>query len=176
MEFRAYNQPWLNATRYYLEYMRDYLQPHLPKNGGGVILGQVENEYSQSNPPSQYIVWLAALAVEMNQAMGIVFYINNQQWAPLSVLAARDSYVPVEVNYINGTARARKQPALVVESYTGSAAQPDSAEEQCTAVLRLLHVARDAHCGSSSPCACEQVVRSRSAAHYRVGGVARTVC
>ena len=119
MVFRDYNPAWLNATRYYLEYMRDYLQPYLPKHGGPVILAQVENEYSQSDPPSHYIVWLAALTVELNEAMGIVFYINNQQWAPLSVLAARDSYVPVEVDYINGTARARKQPALVVESYTG---------------------------------------------------------
>ena len=119
MVFRDYNPAWLNATRYYLEYMRDFLQPHLPKNGGPVILAQVENEYSQANPPSDYIVWLANLTVELNKDMNIVYYINNQQWAPMSVIAARDSYVPIEVDYINGTARVRKQPALIVESYTG---------------------------------------------------------
>ena len=116
--FRAYNAAWLNATRYYLETMSRYLQPHLPGRGGNVILAQVENEYGDTKP-NAYIEWLSALAVELSARMGIVFYVNNQPNAPLSVLAARDTYNPIEENYINGTTRPRHQPALVVESYTG---------------------------------------------------------
>ena len=69
MEFRAYNTAWLNATQYYLEYMRDWLQPHLPKNGGNVILIQVENEYGDTSP-NQYIEWLAATGSGSEQGHG----------------------------------------------------------------------------------------------------------
>jgi len=68
IQFRAYNAAWLNATRYYLEYMRDFLQPHLPHNGGNVILAQLENEFGQIEP-NPYIEWVADLALELNRTM-----------------------------------------------------------------------------------------------------------
>ena len=114
--FRDYNAAWLNATRYYLEYFTRWLQPYLPKNGGPVILLQVENEYGD-RAPNPYISWLANLTVELNRQTAVVWYLNNQPQAPSNILAAIDAYNPGY--YINETARGRKQPAMEVESYTG---------------------------------------------------------
>ena len=94
LTFRAYNPAWLNATSYYLRYMQRWLQPHLPKNGGNVVLLQVENEYGDQ-APNAYIEWLAELALELNEDMGVAFYVNNQPNAPPSILATKDSYNPV---------------------------------------------------------------------------------
>ena len=114
--FREYNEAWLNATRYYLEYLRDWLQPHLPRNGGNVVLAQVENEYANL-APNKYIEWLTDLAVQLQKDMGIVFYVNVQPNAPTIILDATDQFNPYD--FVNLTARVRHQHAMVVESYTG---------------------------------------------------------
>ncbi|XP_065835014.1 probable beta-galactosidase 2 isoform X2 [Oscarella lobularis] len=60
IEFRVYNQPWMAAMTQWMKYIVAYIEPYLAKNGGPIILTQIENEYHIGD--MKYVAWCGQLA------------------------------------------------------------------------------------------------------------------
>ena len=55
--YRDYNQPWMDAMTTFMMKIRDVAEPFFARNGGPIVLAQIENEYWGS---SQYVDWPTA--------------------------------------------------------------------------------------------------------------------
>ena len=66
IEFRTYNQPFLDRTRTYMNRLFAEIAPHLATRGGAIILVQLENEYANiakryKTDGDRYLAWMLAL-------------------------------------------------------------------------------------------------------------------
>ena len=59
MAVRSSNPPWQNAMTKYVLAITKLVSPFLAKNGGPIVLAQIENEYSWNDPA--YVEWCGAL-------------------------------------------------------------------------------------------------------------------
>ncbi len=59
ISFRSSNDVWKSYMRKYLLTIVDYITPYLAKNGGPVILAQIENEYYGND--LAYVDWCGSL-------------------------------------------------------------------------------------------------------------------
>jgi beta-galactosidase GanA len=59
ISFRSSNDVWKSYMRKYLLTIVDYITPYLAKNGGPVILAQIENEYHGTD--LAYVDWCGSL-------------------------------------------------------------------------------------------------------------------
>lgn len=63
MKFRSYNAPWMNAMKAFVDVVVKEIRPFLARNGGPIILAQIENEYSaKSDADWKYVNWCGQLA------------------------------------------------------------------------------------------------------------------
>eukprot|EP01112_Ceratiomyxa_fruticulosa_P015081 TRINITY_DN4394_c0_g2_i2.p1 TRINITY_DN4394_c0_g2~~TRINITY_DN4394_c0_g2_i2.p1 ORF type:complete len:692 (+),score=132.91 TRINITY_DN4394_c0_g2_i2:110-2185(+) len=67
IEFRTYNQPFMDYMSKFLYDFVGLAKPYLAVQGGPIILLQIENEYADSSPAGlQYVEWLGEIAAEIN--------------------------------------------------------------------------------------------------------------
>ena len=59
IKFRDYNQPWMDQMEIFVKAIASLMEPFLAKNGGPIVLAQIENEYGGSQ---DYIDWCGQLA------------------------------------------------------------------------------------------------------------------
>jgi hypothetical protein len=59
MVFRSNNDAWKTEMRRFVLSIADHVTPYLAKNGGPIILAQIENEYEQSD--QAYVDWCGSL-------------------------------------------------------------------------------------------------------------------
>eukprot|EP01084_Bolivina_argentea_P198646 340099_1 len=85
IEFRGDNKPWENYMGTFVEGIASITQPYLAKNGGPVILAQIENEYHGS---SAYVNWCGQLIKTLNM---------NVSWVMCNGMSASDT-----INTCNG--------------------------------------------------------------------------
>ena len=71
---RAYNEPYLKASRSYLERLAQELRPLQVTSGGPLLMVQVENEYGSFGDDHQYI---AALRDILRQNFDVPLYTND---------------------------------------------------------------------------------------------------
>ena len=63
MEFRSYNAPWMTAMKAFVDAVVKEIRPFLARNGGPIILAQIENEYpAKSDLDWKYVDWCGQLA------------------------------------------------------------------------------------------------------------------
>ncbi|XP_062509581.1 uncharacterized protein LOC134185731 [Corticium candelabrum] len=61
--FRSYNDVWMAAMKAFVDVIVEEIEPFLAKNGGPVILAQIENEYpAKSRLDWKYVEWCGRLA------------------------------------------------------------------------------------------------------------------
>ena len=68
IKYRYNNTEWMNYMNEWLKYLtNNIIEPHLSRNGGPIILSQIENEYTGYTPSKlQYTQWCGDLAEELN--------------------------------------------------------------------------------------------------------------
>jgi hypothetical protein len=59
ISFRSSNDPWKTLMRKFMLNILDYVTPYLAKNGGPIILAQIENEYHLND--TAYVDWCGSL-------------------------------------------------------------------------------------------------------------------
>ena len=59
MSFRSHNAAWEDAMRRFVLNIVEYVNPYLAKNGGPIILAQIENEYNGGD--QEYVDWCGGL-------------------------------------------------------------------------------------------------------------------
>ena len=70
MKTRQYNQPWIDAvTKWGNDHWRQ-IEPYLAKNGGPIIMSQIENEYS--GKPGPYFDWMSNFTHELSPGIAWV--------------------------------------------------------------------------------------------------------
>ena len=63
IKFRDYNQPWMDQMATFVKAIGEVAMPFLAKNGGPIILAQIENEYGGSQ---EYVDWCGQLAESLD--------------------------------------------------------------------------------------------------------------
>ena len=89
VEFRTYNNAWIGAMKNFIVAVLDRVQPLLAKNGGPIILAQVENEYGTweslySDAGKQYVQWAADTVLGLEPANAWVMCIQTD--APAQIV------------------------------------------------------------------------------------------
>ena len=64
ISFRDENNAWQEAMGTFVKYIGNVVEPYLAKNGGPIILSQIENEYHGNSP--EYVTWCGELAESLN--------------------------------------------------------------------------------------------------------------
>jgi hypothetical protein len=64
IQFRVYNEAWMREMKAWMEYIVNYLDAYFAKNGGPIILAQIENEYHIGD--EKYVQWCGELTKELN--------------------------------------------------------------------------------------------------------------
>lgn len=59
MTFRSNSEPWKTEMKRFMSDILTLVDPYLAKNGGPIILAQIENEYSGTSP--SYVIWCGSL-------------------------------------------------------------------------------------------------------------------
>jgi beta-galactosidase len=59
IQFRTYNKPWMDEMKKFVTNIVKKVEPYLARNGGPIILAQIENEYRGNQ---QYVQWCGDLA------------------------------------------------------------------------------------------------------------------
>jgi beta-galactosidase len=62
IKFRSSNAAWEAAMKKFILEIVDYTNPYLAKNGGPIILAQIENEYGGSD--QAYVDWCGDLVTD----------------------------------------------------------------------------------------------------------------
>eukprot|EP01084_Bolivina_argentea_P267941 454988_1 len=92
--FRANNDPWKQYMQTFVEEISRITEPYLAKNGGPIILAQIENEYDGSQ---EYVNWCGNLVTSLN--MNISWVMCNGLSASNTINTCNDLYC--YPNYIN---------------------------------------------------------------------------
>ena len=61
ISLRSHNEAWETAMRKFLMKIVEYVSPYLAKNGGPIILAQIENEYNGND--QAYVDWCGSLVI-----------------------------------------------------------------------------------------------------------------
>eukprot|EP01084_Bolivina_argentea_P266161 451348_1 len=85
IEFRADNKPWETYMQQFVEEIANISQPYLAKNGGPIIMAQIENEYHGSQA---YVNWCGNLVKTLDM---------NVSWVMCNGMSASDT-----INTCNG--------------------------------------------------------------------------
>ena len=66
ISFRDANSEWEDAMGTFVTWIADTVEPYLAKNGGPIILAQIENEYEGS---TEYVNWCGTFAASLDLSM-----------------------------------------------------------------------------------------------------------
>ncbi|CAF0987950.1 unnamed protein product [Adineta ricciae] len=75
ISIRSNNDPWKNIMRRFILNLIDYITPYLAKNGGPIILAQIENEYG--TPDFDYVKWCGDLVRNELASTEIIWIMCN---------------------------------------------------------------------------------------------------
>ena len=75
MSIRSSNDPWKTIMRQFMMNILDYVTPYLAKNGGPIILAQIENEYGTNDPG--YVDWCGNLVTHELASAEILWIMCN---------------------------------------------------------------------------------------------------
>ena len=75
MSIRSSNDPWKTLMRQFFLNITDYITPYLAKNGGPVILAQIENEYHTND--QAYVDWCGNLVSNELSSAEILWIMCN---------------------------------------------------------------------------------------------------
>ncbi|KAI8930128.1 glycosyl hydrolases family 35-domain-containing protein [Entophlyctis helioformis] len=81
IEFRTWNQPFMDAMETFIVKVLQVVEPFLPRNGGPIIMLQIENEYgfvegAYGSDGDKYIHWAADLAAKHD--VGVPWFMCKQ--------------------------------------------------------------------------------------------------
>uniref|UniRef100_H3HE36 Beta-galactosidase n=1 Tax=Phytophthora ramorum TaxID=164328 RepID=H3HE36_PHYRM len=83
MKMRSSNGPWQREMERFITYMVELSRPFLAKNGGPIIMAQIENEFAWHDP--QYIEWCGELVKRLDTSIPwIMCYANAAENTILS--------------------------------------------------------------------------------------------
>jgi len=83
MSFRSHNSAWEEAMRRFTLQIADYVTPYLAKNGGPIILAQIENEYNGGD--YAYVDWCGDLVNNELSSTDLVWIMCNGKSANSTV-------------------------------------------------------------------------------------------
>lgn len=63
IQFRVYNEAWMREMKAWMQYVVEYVDEYFAKNGGPIILTQIENEYNIRD--QKYVQWCGELTKEL---------------------------------------------------------------------------------------------------------------
>src|SRR5690606_16307643 len=81
LEFRTDNDQWKYYMSGFINDLTPYIEPYLAKNGGPIILAQIENEYHGGS--MDYIDWCGTYAMSLNY--DIPWVMCNGESSPLTI-------------------------------------------------------------------------------------------
>ena len=81
--FRSHNQAWESAMRKFVLTIVDYVTPYLAKNGGPIILAQIENEYNGKD--DAYVDWCGNLVSNELSSTSIPWIMCNGKAAQSTI-------------------------------------------------------------------------------------------
>ncbi|KAK1936634.1 Beta-galactosidase 8 [Phytophthora citrophthora] len=67
MKVRSSNAPWQSEMERFVRYMVELSRPFLAKNGGPIIMAQIENEFGGHDP--EYVEWCGNLVKELDTSI-----------------------------------------------------------------------------------------------------------
>ncbi|KAL3669549.1 hypothetical protein V7S43_004936 [Phytophthora oleae] len=67
MKVRSSNVPWQSEMERFIRYMMELSRPYLAKNGGPIIMAQIENEFGGHDP--EYVEWCGNLVKELDTSI-----------------------------------------------------------------------------------------------------------
>ncbi|KAG2781430.1 Beta-galactosidase 5 [Phytophthora cactorum] len=83
MRVRSSNAPWQREMERFIRYMVELSRPFLAKNGGPIIMAQIENEFAWHDP--EYIEWCGNLVKQLDTSIPwIMCYANAAENTILS--------------------------------------------------------------------------------------------
>ncbi|KAI9996258.1 hypothetical protein PInf_013641 [Phytophthora infestans] len=86
MEVRSSNAPWQREMERFIRYMVELSRPFLAKNGGPIIMAQIENEFAWHDP--EYIAWCGNLVKQLDTSIPWVMCYANA--AENTILSCND--------------------------------------------------------------------------------------
>lgn len=120
IEFRTFNQPFLERTENYMRHLFTEITPHLATRGGAIILVQLENEYANiakryQEDGDRYLAWM----LELGRRCGIdVPVVMCEGGAPGSI-EALNGFSISEARINDFLRRCPQQPLIWTELWTG---------------------------------------------------------
>ncbi|KAG7386664.1 Beta-galactosidase 6 [Phytophthora pseudosyringae] len=75
MKVRASNGPWQREMERFIRYMVELSRPYLAKNGGPIVMAQIENEFAWHDP--EYIEWCGNLVKQLDTSIPWVMCYAN---------------------------------------------------------------------------------------------------
>ena len=120
MHFRTNDTQWEYEMETFVTYLLRYVEPYLARNGGPIILAQIENEYDNMEGDNagnkQYVQWCGALTQRMD--IGIPWVMCSSHDAPAFIINTCNGFYcdawidQHENNFPN-------QPSLWTEDWSG---------------------------------------------------------
>ncbi|POM60369.1 Beta-galactosidase [Phytophthora palmivora] len=87
MKVRSSNGPWQREMERFVRYMVELSRPFLAKNGGPIIMAQIENEFAWHDP--EYIEWCGNLVKQLDTSIPWVMCYANA--ADNTILSCNDN-------------------------------------------------------------------------------------
>ncbi|GMF33126.1 unnamed protein product [Phytophthora lilii] len=87
MKVRSSNAPWQREMERFVRYMVELSRPFLAKNGGPIIMAQIENEFAWNDP--EYIEWCGDLVKSLDTSIPWVMCYANA--AENTILSCNDN-------------------------------------------------------------------------------------
>lgn len=118
IQFRYYDPLWLTPVEKFIRYVTRLVEPYLARNGGPIILAQIENEYggAGSDPKRiQYVDWCGNLTVALD--IDIPWVMCQQPDAPPPTIYACNGFTCDD--YVANQQTVRRQPAMWTENWSG---------------------------------------------------------
>ncbi len=120
IEFRTFNQPYLDRTENYMRHLFTEITPHLATRGGAIILVQLENEYANiakryKEDGNRYLAWM----LDLGRRAGIdVPVVMCEGGAPGSI-EALNGFSISDKRIDDFLERCPEQPLIWTELWTG---------------------------------------------------------
>ncbi|KAJ0410589.1 hypothetical protein ATCC90586_007422 [Pythium insidiosum] len=112
MNVRSSAAPWKREMRRFLEKMVDLSRPYLAKNGGPIVLAQIENEYNDNDQP--YVDWCGEVVKELDT--DIPWIMCNGRAANNTILACNGDDCVEEGFAASQTRRRPNEPFMWTEN------------------------------------------------------------
>ena len=118
--FRTNDTVWESEMATFVTYIARYVEPYLARNGGPIVLAQIENEYDNMEGDSaanrEYVQWCGALTQRL--AIGIPWVMCSSHDAPAYIINTCNGFYCDA--WIEGHKRNfPNQPSLWTEDWSG---------------------------------------------------------